>query len=419
VAILARLADAYGVHDARAYGRTPWLLAMGTLLVGTGRGIVGPLIVVFLQGRGLSLGIIGLGILVEFLLRACVGPMAGALSDRVGRRPMMIAGLAATSVILPCYLLVRTPAQFLALSVVNGLFAAHSLYGPASNAMVVDVVPAGRRGAVFGLVHSARNLGWIVGLGVFAALVAFNPSLAFLVAALLPASALVLTLLLIREPPRAPRVRAPVLDDWRAILRRPAFRAYLVLSLGIYLGQGMLNTILPPFLTEGLGQSLESLVLVGVNAVIIVLFQIPVGRFADRADRARMLALACAVLAVTDGILAAADQFRSVGLALVLLAIVVFSFAEMLWSPVLTAFPAELAPEGMTGSALGLLAFSNAVGQSGPSFLADLLVPVGGWGLVWLALGAVCAPCAVGMLLLGRRLTKGRAANPEGAEPVA
>ena len=411
--ILARLAQLYGVEDARSYGRTPWLLALGTLLTGTGRGIVAPLIVVYLHAQGLSYGAISLGLLLEFVLRACVGPVAGALSDRIGRKPLMLVGLAATTIILPCYLFVHTLPQFLALSAANGLLAAHSLYGPASSALVVDVVPPGKRGAVFGVLHATRNLGWILGLFVFFVLVGVDERFAFVASALLPAAALVMTVAFVHEAERAARERRPVLADWRAILARPAFRAYLVFSLAIYLGQGMINTILPPFMTEGLGYDLQSLVVIGVNAAIIVVLQIPIGRLADRADRARMLALACAILAATDLVLALAARAPGAGFALVMTAIVAYTFAEMLWSPVLSAFPAELAPSGMTGSALGLLAFSNAVGQSGPSFLADRLLPLGGWALVWLALAAICLPCAAGMLWLGQRLGKAGARNAE------
>lgn len=416
----AWLAEAYGLRDLRAYGRTPWLLTLGTLLTGTGRGIVAPFIILFLhEARGLDLGLLGLGILVEFLLRACMGPLAGALSDRVGRKPLMLTGLAATSVILPSYLLVHTSAQFLLLSVANGLFAAHSLYGPASNAMVVDVVPEGRRGGAFGLLHAARNLGWVVGLGGAAVLVGLGYAWVFVASALLPFAMMLVTAVWIHEPARAMRERRPVLQDWAAIARRPAFLAYLAATLGIYLAQGSVNTIFPLFLHESLGLPVNAVGILAINAGLIVVLQIPFGRLADRSDRAKLLAAACLVLALTDALYAWAAGGGAGAVAIVVAALVVFTFAEMLWSPVLPALAAELAPAGMTGSALGLTAFSTALGQSGPAFLADVLVPVGGWRLVWLALGAACLPCALGMWALGRALSKARAGNAEGAPRAA
>lgn len=107
MALGARLSELYGLREAREYGRTAWLLTLGTLILGIGRGIVAPFLVIYLvQARGIPLAVIGVGVTVEFLIRALVGPIAGGISDRHGRKPLMLVGLLATSVILPSYLLV-------------------------------------------------------------------------------------------------------------------------------------------------------------------------------------------------------------------------------------------------------------------------------------------------------------------------
>lgn len=406
----ARVAEAYGLREAREYGRTAWILTAGTLVLGVGRGIVAPFLILFLvQERGIPLAVLGLGITLEFLLRALIGPVAGAVSDRRGRKPLMLVGLGATAVILPSYLLVEDAVGFYALSVANGLVAAHSLYGPASSALLVDVVPRERRGAVFGLIHAARNLGWTIGLAAGAMLIRSGFLPVFVGGGLLPLAILVVVALLVREPARAAPVERPsMFRDWGAVLRRRAFVAYLALSVAFYLAWGVIGTIFPLFLTDGLGLGREAVALLAINTLLIFLLQVPFGRLADRADRLRLLAYAALAIAATYALFVWALPLRgAVGpLLVVSAALVVLTVAEMVFSPILTVQGAELAPERATGSALGILGFAMAIGQGAPPLLADLLVPRYGWGAVWLVLCALTVPSAVGLMALSRSVRR-------------
>lgn len=415
----ARLARAYGLREAREYGRTAWLLTLGTLILGTSRGIVAPFLVIFLvDAREIPLSVIGAGITVEFLVRALVGPVAGGISDRRGRKPLMLLGLASTSVILPSYLLVTQTWHFMALSVVNGLLAAHSLYGPAANALVIDVVPRERRGAVFGLIHASRNLGWTVGIVLGALLVSQGFAPVFVGGALLPAAYVLVVALLVHDPPRdasnaAASARPSMFRDWGSVLARPAFRAYLVLSIPFYLGWGYVNTILPLFVTDGLGLPAAAMGILSVNTALVFLLQIPFGRMADRRDRMHLLSVAALALAAGYAIYAWAAPLSPFVPALLVVGvgIVAFTLAELIFTPIMSPVGAELAPSGATGSALGILGFSMAIGQGVPPLLADWLVPRWGWGSVWLVLAAASVLSAIGMLRLSRRLAGEAAAK--------
>ena len=405
-----RAADAYGLREAREYGRTAWILTLGTLFLGTGRGIVAPFLVIFLVAeRGIPLSIIGLGITFEFLLRALVGPVAGAISDRRGRKPLMLAGLLATSIILPSYLLVTNAAQFFLLSAVNGLFAAHSLYGPASSAMVVDVVPKNRRGGVFGLIHASRNLGWTIGILLGALLVAEGFALVFIGGALLPFAFMFALAALVHEPRnRSVAARGSMFRDWGAVLGQPNFRAYLVLSIPFYLGWGYFNTLFPLFVTsaDGLDLPETAMGILSVNTILVFLLQVPFGRLADRHNRYHLMAYSALASAAGYAIYVWAPPLAPLVPVLLVVGagIVVFTFAEMLFTPILSPLGAELAPAGHTGSALGILGFSLAIGQGVPPLLADWIVPRWGWGVVWLLLAAASVASAIGMLWLAKRV---------------
>lgn len=414
--LLSRWAEAYGLREARGYGRTPWLLTLGTLILGTGRGIVAPFLVLFLVvEQDLPLAAIGVGIAVEFVVRALIGPVAGAFSDRHGRKPVMLLGLFSTTFLLPAYLLVETPVQFLALSVANGLLAAHSLYGPAAAALVVDLVPPERRAGVFGLIHASRNLGWTLGIALGAVLVGFGFWPVFVVGGILPLAFFLVALLLIHEPARHEQAARPgMFASWGLLLRTRPFVAYLLLSIPFYLAWGGVNTIFSLFLTEGLGLGRQAVAILALNSALIFLLQIPFGRYANRKERAVLLAVSLLALEAAYAFYALADplSFLLPALATVALGLLAFTVAEMLFGPILSSFAAELAPVGHTGSAIGLLAFASAVGQAAPPFLVDLLVPRFGWGALWALLAGLCVPAALGLLALGRHVKKAPAAAP-------
>lgn len=402
------LAELYGWRDMRAYGRTAWLLTGGTLLLGVGRGIVAPFLVLYLAERqGIPASVIGLGITLEFVVRAFVGPVAGALSDRYGRKPVMLAGLLGTSVLLPAFLLVRDGGEYLALSLLNGAFAAHSLYGPASSALVADVVPPGRRGAVFGLLHASRNLGWTLGIALGALLVGMGYAAVFVAGGLLPLAYLLVVALLVREPARAEGAARPnPFRAWGSLVRTPTFAAYVALTIVFYLGWAHLNTVYPLYLTGGLGLPEQAVAIIAVNSALIFLLQVPFGRLADRAPRGLLLAHAALALAATYALYVWAPLLAPAVplVATLVLASVVFTVAEMLYSPILSAYAADLAPKGSTGSALGVLAFASAIGQGAPLLVADAVVPTLGWGAFWALFAALCVPSALGLLALARRV---------------
>jgi Na+/melibiose symporter-like transporter len=61
----------------------------------------------FVREAGIGLATVGVAFLCENLLRGLAAPMFGALSDRVGRRPLLLGAALTTAAVLPCFLLVR------------------------------------------------------------------------------------------------------------------------------------------------------------------------------------------------------------------------------------------------------------------------------------------------------------------------
>ena len=60
----------------------------------------------FVREAHIPLATVGLAFLGENLLRGFLAPLFGALSDRIGRKPLLVASAAATAAVLPAFLLV-------------------------------------------------------------------------------------------------------------------------------------------------------------------------------------------------------------------------------------------------------------------------------------------------------------------------
>ena len=110
---------------------------------------------------GLSVGELGLLLGIVTACNLVMVSMAGSVSDRIGRKKVIVPGLAAVALVLPLYAVADHPAWFVAVTLATGIAAGFS--GPTPAAYVADVAPAAGRGPAVGIYRTFGDLAGIVG----------------------------------------------------------------------------------------------------------------------------------------------------------------------------------------------------------------------------------------------------------------
>jgi MFS family permease len=164
----------------KSYDTAIWVRVLGTILTSLTSFMMRPFLVFYLYDK--LQGSIILSMLIIGLQPLCgmiVNLYAGGLSDRYGRKPIMLASLFVQACSVACYVGASEVWQYALIAIINGCGGA--LFMPAANAQVSDVVPLDKRAEVFALLHTALNLGSALGPLTGLLLFTWNPSLIFII----------------------------------------------------------------------------------------------------------------------------------------------------------------------------------------------------------------------------------------------
>lgn len=136
--------------------------------------------------------LLGLYALTQFF----AGPVLGNLSDRFGRRPVLLASMLAFAADYALMAFAPTLGWLFLGRAIAGV--AGAIYGPAS-AVLADVTPAEKRAKVFGLIGAAFGIGFIIGPAIGGLLSNMGPRAPFIAAALLGLGNAIVMLFLMPE----------------------------------------------------------------------------------------------------------------------------------------------------------------------------------------------------------------------------
>ncbi len=313
-----------------------------TLFVRFGFGLTVAVFASYIAGRssGIDAGSVGVVGLVSAM--APVGEfstvlLSGAAADRVGRFPVLFAGMISAGLLLAAAAATRDP-WFLApvnlgFGVASGAILASSL------AVVADEAGSGERGFEMGKFDAVNLLGWIggfaVGFGALGALPNRELGVLFLAGAGLLALGLAIAYAMVRgRPSSVPSTPFDLPRILRTVLRRDVLMVTLP-WLVIYM---LLGTVFVFLGTAATGAGLSTGVLaalIGGGGLLLLVSQPSLGKLADRFGRMRMMLVGTAGFV---GVLTGAGLLATYGARPEFLAIVGVSAL-----PALSYGPAALA----------------------------------------------------------------------------
>jgi MFS family permease len=141
------------------------------------------------------------------VVKASLSTWGGGLSDRLGRRSVIVIGWAIYSLVYLGFALVSNAVAFVALFLFYGIHFA--LAEGAEKALVADLTPPHRQGTAFGVYNGVLGVGMLVASIVFGVVYdQVSPAAAFIMGAALSAAAAVLLLVAPVSSPRRPVTRA-------------------------------------------------------------------------------------------------------------------------------------------------------------------------------------------------------------------
>jgi DHA1 family multidrug resistance protein-like MFS transporter len=268
------------------------LIAAADFVVWLGAGAIVPYLPIFLKEQAhASLSLIGLIAAAYFVGVFAFSSYFGHLSDRRGRRPMIIAGTALYAVSTALLLTTTHPLWFTVFRLVEGMGAAAVV--PAAQAFVADITSNENRSRAYGWLTSAQFGGLILGpalawplysLGGGRGIWAFYTIFIF-GAAITAVVALVLAVWL-REPVRAhtgrlqPPSRRPPL---RALLSKPIVAIIVVVAASEF-AMGAWEVVWSIWMRR-IGASMRVIGLTWIAFSLPMAFSWVGGRIADRRGR--------------------------------------------------------------------------------------------------------------------------------------
>lgn len=325
------------------------ILIAGTLVNRIG-GFIGPFLAIVLRrefhlspGRlGLLLTCYGAGSLVSILL-------GGVVSDRLGRRVALMVSLFGGGVLACAMGLAPSTRAFVPLLLLFGFVS--DLYRPASSSVIGDQLPPAQRAVGFAGLRTAVNLGFAVGMAVGGLLADWSWRAMFIADGVTTILFGFIVCFYVPETRPAHPSAAARPDPGPSPWSDPVCLQLALVSFTFAFAFHTNVTALP--LTMTLTAGYPSPVygcLVGLNGLLIVLFEISATQALRRHRRLRVAALGMLLVAAGYGITGFVMHW-----AWFLLTVVLWTAGEILSAPQQLSFIADWAPASSRGRYLSLI----------------------------------------------------------------
>jgi MFS family permease len=382
-----------------------WILVAGTFIDRLGGALLFPFFTLYITRKfGVGMTTVGL-IFAVFSIAGAVGStLGGALTDRLGRKGMLLFGLVMSALSSLVMGLIDDIGLFFIVAILVGLLAEAG--GPAQQAMVADLLPEEKRAQGYGIVRVAFNLAVVIGPMLGGLLATRSYMLLFVcdaVSSLIMAGIVFLALKETRPawPEEASQETvAQTFQGYLQVLRDVAFLWFWGASALMAVMYIQMNTTLAVFLRDSHSISEQGFgYILALNAAMVVFFQFPITRWLNRYRPLVVMAvgtLLCAIGFLMYGFIAAYLLFLG--------AMVVITLGEMFVVPTSQAIVSHLSPEDMRGRYMAAYGFSWGIPWAVGPLLAGLVMDYADPRWVWYGAALAGLVAAGAFYLLERQV---------------
>lgn len=393
-------------------GRRALITVFLTILLDLiGFGMILPLLPFYAQELQATPFQIGLLFSSYSLAQLTFAPLLGRLSDRAGRRPVLLGSIAGSAA---SYLLFAGASSYAVLLLARSLSGMAAANYAIAQAYMADVSSPENRSRAMGLVGAAFGLGFVLGPALGGVLAhAGGPRLVPLAAAVLSGINLLIALFGLPESlsPEL-RGRARESSSWlgiaslRAAWRDGAMRGLMVLFFLVMFCFSMMETTLALFCQErfGFGTRETSWLFVFVGVVLVVVQGGLLGRLVKRFGERRLIV--AGIVLMTVGLALLPLTPRSIPLVwthagLLLASLFLLAVGQGVHNPSSLGLLSRLTDEGSQGSVIGVSRSFGALARTlGPTAGTWLFGALGAGWPFWTASGLMLVALAVAFAVL-------------------
>jgi MFS family permease len=375
-----------GTQESRLFTLPFVLLAFCELAYFTAAGLTIPLTPLFAEGPlGANVLWTGIAIGVFSVTAVVLRPFAGRISDRRGRRKLIIGGALLCAAALAAHAITTTLWMLIGLRLVLGV--AEAFFFVAAFAALADMAPVGRAGEALSFNSLALYLGIAVGplLG-YALLEAGGYQLAWLGGAVLAVAATGLALFIGETAPPAAADAPPT-----PLFHPAAIGPGLAIFAGTAAMGGFLGFVALQAPRVGMAGSGPVLLLFGL---VVIVCRVAFARLPDRVPPFRLAAAALAVAALGMGVASIVVSTAGLLIGAVLLAVGMAFVTPAIFAATLSRVVA-----GERGSALATVSvFIDLAFGAGP-IIVGFVAGFAGIAAGFAAVGALAGVAALGVAL--------------------
>jgi MFS family permease len=231
-----------------------------------GFGIVMPVLPFYAKEFGASATVLGMLLMCHAAAQFVFAPLWGRLSDRIGRRPVLLMTIAGTALSLLALGLATSLPWVFAARVLGGAFAANI---SVASAYIADVTAEEERTRWMGMLGASFGIGFLLGPAIGGALAPLGYHVPLLVAAGLATLNWLHAVASLQEPPRHAAAEEPTRTR-AALLRDPLVRRLCTANLVFSVAVAQLETVFAFLMIDRFGYDAQHVAAILVGMALLM-----------------------------------------------------------------------------------------------------------------------------------------------------